>query len=128
MHNHNLLKNLGQRIKKRRIELELTQNALAKMAGYTSGSSINKIELGLVDITQTKAILIAKALNCHPMYLLGWTSIDGTINKDNDNDIVEENNLCDNLNKNDTILSAIIAVCNTLNDEEKKKVLIFPQN
>ena len=64
MHNHNLLKNLGQRIKKRRIELELTQNALAKMAGYTSGSSINKIELGLVDITQTKAILIAKALNC----------------------------------------------------------------
>jgi transcriptional regulator with XRE-family HTH domain len=49
----------------------MTQEELAKRAGYTSRSSINKIELGLTDIPQKKLALIAQALCVSPSYLLG---------------------------------------------------------
>ena len=35
---------VGDRIRKRRIELDLSQEELAKRCGYTSRSTINKIE------------------------------------------------------------------------------------
>nr|DAY98614.1 MAG TPA: helix-turn-helix domain protein [Caudoviricetes sp.] len=38
--------NLGEKVKKRRLELNLTQEELAKKMGYSSRVSINKIELG----------------------------------------------------------------------------------
>ena len=40
----------------------MTQGELASLSGYTSRSSINKIELGLVDIPQSKLKKIADAL------------------------------------------------------------------
>lgn len=48
----------------------MTQGALAALSGYTSRSSINKIELGLVDIPQSKLLLIASALNMSPRRLI----------------------------------------------------------
>lgn len=65
------LEDLGKRIKDKRIELNMTQEELAKKSGYTSRSSINKIELGLVDLPQSKIILIAQALGVSVSYLLG---------------------------------------------------------
>ena len=65
---------LYRRIKHRREELNMTQDALAKKVGYKSRSSINKIELGKNDITQSKIVEIAVALNTTPEYLMGWTS------------------------------------------------------
>ncbi len=62
----------GNRVKQKRLELGLTQEGLAKAAGYTSRSSINKIELGLVDLPQSKIAAIAKALHTSPSYLVGW--------------------------------------------------------
>ena len=50
------LHNFGQRIRDRRIEIGLTQDELAKRSGYTSRSSINKIELGIVDLPQSKMV------------------------------------------------------------------------
>ena len=68
------LKEMGQRIKQRRLELDLTQEELAKAAGYTSRSSINKIELGKVDLTQSKLTAIAKALSVSPIELMGYST------------------------------------------------------
>ena len=67
------LKLLGQKIKNRRLELNITQEDLAKMAGYTSRSSINKVELGLVDLPQSKLVAIANALEISPIELLGYS-------------------------------------------------------
>lgn len=66
------LKSVGDRIRSRRKELNITQDALAQMTGYTSRSSINKIEKGLVDIPQSKITEIADALLVTPAYLMGW--------------------------------------------------------
>ena len=66
------LKDLGRRIKNRRIELNMTQEELATKAGYTSRSSINKIELGGVDLTQSRLVALANALEVSPVELLGY--------------------------------------------------------
>lgn len=63
---------IGNKIKKRREELNLSQEELANRLGYKSRSSINKIELGLNDITQSKIISFANALSTTPGYLMGW--------------------------------------------------------
>ena len=47
---------LYRRIKHRREKLNMTQDALAKKAGYKSRTSIHKIELGLTDLSQSKII------------------------------------------------------------------------
>lgn len=72
---------LPNRIRARRIELKLTQSELAQKLGYKSRSSINKIELGISDITQSKVLEFAKALNCSPEYLMGWE--DNVISQNN---------------------------------------------
>ncbi len=63
---------MGMRIKQLRQRLNLTQEELAQKAGYTSRSSINKIEKGLVDIPQSKVADLADALGTTPAYLMGW--------------------------------------------------------
>ncbi len=63
---------LYDRIRKRREELEISQDELAKKLGYKSRSTIAKIESGENDITQSKIVAFAKALNVTPAYLMGW--------------------------------------------------------
>ena len=53
---------IGGMIRKRREELELTQEELATKLGYKSKSTINKIEMGVNDITQSKIIAFAMLL------------------------------------------------------------------
>ncbi len=65
------LKEMGLRIRQKRIELNITQEELAKRVGYTSRSSINKIELGLVNLPQSKIISISDALNVSTSYIMG---------------------------------------------------------
>lgn len=64
----------GSRVKEKRISEKMTQEELALKVGYTSRSSINKIELGLVDVPQSKIVAIANALNTTPFYLMGIES------------------------------------------------------
>lgn len=66
------LKEIGNRIKTLREALGLTQEELAKKVGYTSKSSVNKVEKGEVDISQSKIELFAQALNTTPAELMGW--------------------------------------------------------
>ena len=66
---------IGARIKKRREELGLSQEELAKRVGYKSRSSINKIELDGRGLPQKKIVAFAKALQTSPAYLMGWIDI-----------------------------------------------------
>lgn len=61
---------VGQRIRMLRISAGMSQDALAKKAGYTSRSSINKIELGYTDIPLLKILSLADALSVSPIELL----------------------------------------------------------
>lgn len=62
---------IGERIKQRRIELNLTQDELAKKVGYKSRSSIQKIETAR-DLPLRKVAKMASALETSPGYLMGW--------------------------------------------------------
>lgn len=66
---------IGERIRNRRIELNMTQDELAKKAGYKSRSSINKIELSR-DLPLRKISKVAAALDITPTELCGWEETD----------------------------------------------------
>ena len=63
---------LGERIRLRRLELNLTQTQLAERTGYSDKTAISKIENGENDLTQSKIITFANALLTTPSYLMGW--------------------------------------------------------
>lgn len=63
---------LYKNIKRLREEKGLSQDALAKLTGYTDRSSITKIEKGQVDLQQSKIELFAKALGTSSHELVGW--------------------------------------------------------
>ena len=65
-----------ERIKLLREQQGISQQALAEKIGFKTASAINKIELGLRDINQSKVIAFAKALNTTPAYLMGWENTD----------------------------------------------------
>lgn len=67
---------IGERIRKRRLEIGLSQDELAKKVGYTSRSTINKIENGTNDITQSMVWKMAEALDTPVSYLMGWDGIE----------------------------------------------------
>lgn len=59
------------RIKQLREERGLSQQELAERVGFKTASAVNKIELGLRDINQTKIMAFADALGVTPGYLMG---------------------------------------------------------
>ena len=63
---------LYNRIKERREAVGLSQEELARKLGYKNRSSINKIEMGINDIPQSKIKAFANALGTTPAYLMGW--------------------------------------------------------
>lgn len=79
---------VGDRIRYRREELEMSQDELARRLGYKSRSSINKIEKEASGLPQTKIVAIANALHTTPAYIMGWTekeekpTVDDRLSKD----------------------------------------------
>lgn len=67
---------IGNRIKQLRIERDMSQDELAKRCGYTSRSTINKIELGINDVPQSKIKSIAQALGVSVSEILCWDEMD----------------------------------------------------
>lgn len=66
------MEKIGDRIKRRRELLKMSQDDLAKKLGYKSRSSINKIERDAGGLPQAKIAAIAKALDTTPGYIMGW--------------------------------------------------------
>lgn len=71
---------LGEKVKKRRLELNLTQEELAKKMGYSSRVSINKIELGR-PVSQKIIARLAETLDVSIPYLMGWDEEEKPLNK-----------------------------------------------
>ena len=63
---------LYKNIKRLRESKGMSQDALAKLTGYTDRSSITKIEKGQVDLQQSKIELFAQALGTTSRELVGW--------------------------------------------------------
>lgn len=71
---------VADRIKERRIELELSQTDLAKKAGYTDKTSVSKLEHSGNDISMKQLKRVAIALSTSVEDLMGW-SVNDTISK-----------------------------------------------
>ena len=64
---------VGDNILLIRKQLGWTQEDLARRMGYKSKSTINKIEMGINDIPQSKIVKFAEVLGTTPARLMGWT-------------------------------------------------------
>lgn len=65
-------KTLYENIKKRRIELNMSQQALAEAVGYKGKSMISQVENGQIDLPITMVNKFAEALQIDAGDLLGW--------------------------------------------------------
>lgn len=65
---------VGERIRQRRLELNLTQEELAKRLNYKGKSAVCRVEKEENNITTDRIRKFAKALDCEPAYLMGWTA------------------------------------------------------
>ena len=110
---------VGERIKKRRIELNMTQSELAEKVGYTSRSAIAKIEANANGILQSKLNLFANALSTTPAYLLGW--VDGSPEQKKNDAITD---IILRLRSDDTF-NNIITEISKLSEEQLKLVEVF---
>lgn len=78
---------IGDRIKRLRLELGLTQEELAKAAG-TQKQTIHKYETGIIsNIPASKIKSMSDKLNTTPAFLMGWTEDEKTEKK---NDIIAD--------------------------------------
>lgn len=65
---------IGDRIKQRRIEMNMSQEELAQKIGYKDRSTISYIESGGNNFPIAKIQTIADALNTTPQWIMGWES------------------------------------------------------
>ena len=82
--------NIGEKIKKCRIEKGWSQRELSKRMGYSNHSTITKIESGAVDIPQSKIVKFAEILDTTVAYLMDWSD---PKEKTDDNDGLSDNKI-----------------------------------
>ena len=104
---------IGERIKQRRLELGMTQDEVAKKAGYKSRSSVNKIELSR-DLPLTKVNAVAKILECTPSYLLGW---------EDNNDIIKSADIDTELILMDEKIKEYAIKLSKLSEEDRNDIM-----
>lgn len=63
---------IGERIRRRREELGISQIELAELIGYKDKSTISKIESGDRELRQSKIKAIADALQTTTDYIMEW--------------------------------------------------------
>lgn len=66
-----MIMTIGERIKIRREELGMSQEELAKRMGYSSRTTIAKIESGANNLRQTKVKKFSEVLDVTPSWLIG---------------------------------------------------------
>ena len=76
-------------IRQKRIELNMSQDELAKKTGYSGKSMIARIEHGEVDLPQSKIMVFANALDMTPCSLMGWNDYDSEELKKTREQIIE---------------------------------------
>ena len=103
----------ADRIKNRRLELGLTQLEVAKRLGLTTKAAVSKVEGQGDNVTLKSVEKFAKALDCSPLYLMGW--LDEEENKDIKNNI-------DDLPEHLQRYSQFINLYSQLNDNNRELV------
>lgn len=63
---------IGERIKQRRMELGWSLRELAERMEYKNHSTVARIEVGKVDIPQSKIVQFSKVLGVSVAHLMGW--------------------------------------------------------
>lgn len=63
---------IGPTILRLRKERNWSQEELAHKMGYKSKSTINKIELGINDVTQSKIVKFAEVFGVSIAHIMGW--------------------------------------------------------
>lgn len=108
---------IGERVKKRREELGLTQQELSNKMGYSNKSAISRIETCGNKISIKRVSSLADALNCTTAYLMGWEDIvfdDVSDNSKKYNDYLIK--LKDN-NGNEELLEMEVKIHEIMSDE-----------
>lgn len=85
------MESIGERIRARREELNMTQAELAQLLGYKSHTSVNKIEKNTRELQIDKIVKIAEALQTTPEYILGWNQERKEIIMDKQNADIKKN-------------------------------------
>lgn len=83
----------GQRVAKIRKEKKMTQDELAKKIGYTSRSTISKIERDERDVPRPTVTVIAEALGIKPSALMGWEDEETLTDTSNISYVIPNNNI-----------------------------------
>ena len=109
----------GQRILQLRTEKGITQDELAIAVGYKSRSTIAKIESGERDPHQSMIVLLAKALDTTPAFLMGWDESEKNPQQFKNEDPEKDNKINGTPIKNDR--STVIERINALPDEQFEK-------
>ena len=110
---------LYENIRRRREELGMSQEELAHRVGYTSRSTIARIERGDINIPQDKIILFARALKVLPEFLMGWTEDEGIDISDEDLAAAESRQQL----KDRPQLRALLDAGSKLTDEDVENVI-----
>ena len=112
---------VGERIKKKRMEINMTQVELAKRCG-TTYQAISKYENDLIgNIPRKKLAMIAFSLGCSPAYLLGYD--DDVADDQNDSQIqgfVEEMKSLINLSDDEQLL---LDIFRTMPEDKQSELL-----
>lgn len=118
---------LYKNIKKRRLELQLTQADLATKLGYADKSMIAKIEKGLVDLPQSKILAFADVLQISPSDLMGWEQIDTNFSgKEAPKEISDK--FKNNVYKFHGDYKELLDIYRKLSSPNKKRVLTYSKN
>lgn len=114
---------INERIKNRRIALDMSQDELANKIGYAGRDSVSRIESGKHSVPQSKLVAIANALNCSVNYLLGIDENENQISQDyNLNLSVAQKQLIsmmDNMSSSEQI--KLLRIAEIVFDNENKK-------
>lgn len=69
---HDTSLTVGERIRKKRKEAGYSEDDLAALMGYASGSTIKKMERDELGLTGTQQQMLAAILHTTPAYIMGW--------------------------------------------------------
>ena len=92
---------IGEKIKKRRMELGWSQRELARKMGYSDNSTLARIEQGKVDVYQNKIVQFSNVLGVSIAYLMDWEDEE----QEQKNDLIAEVVL--RLRTDDDFMSAV---------------------
>lgn len=105
-------KTLYTNIKKRRKELDMSQDTLARLSGYANRSAIARIESGEIDLPQSKIKAIADALRTTPGDLIGWNVEEMELSS-------EEADIVRSMRKNEKLREHVLMYCKLFKEMNK---------